>query len=366
MTKSDICVLLNGWGGFGGTGIIDCLRDNPEGRKIKIVSTGLFPVPVMEFKSDLFHILPRGDSPEYIASLLDLCKKEGVDVVLPGSSPEIMTISQNMKKLKSEGLCIALDEYKNIGAFFDKGRTYDLLQNKGIDVPEFVRVEEAEDLLPAVEHLGYPDKVVCFKPFSYHKSGSSRGFRVLRKSNTLFGTVLGGHTSEIDYDSVRRLSESGQRLDVIVMEYLSGPEFSAYALSKRGKMLYCVPNLRNKAIDNRTFEATTVVDSRIWEMCEKIVRMFDLSYNTNIQMRESEDGSLKIVEVNPRMGGSIILPKAAGINLPYFSVKQALGERIPSGEEYAKIMMARYIKETFGTDKRRFEITEHQLDQTDF
>lgn len=366
MAESDICILLNGWGGFGGTGIIDCLRDNPEGRKIRIVSTGIFHVPAMEFKSDRFHILPRGDSPEYIAHLLDLCKREKIDVVLPGSSPEIMAISQNMKRIESEGMCVALDSYENIGSFFDKSKAYDMLKEKGVVVPEFVRVERAQELLPALERLGYPDKVVCFKPFTYYKSGNARGFRVLRQSNTLFSTMLGEFANEIDYDSVRRLAESHQRLDVLAMEYLPGPEFSVYVLSERGKMLYCVPNLRKKTVGSYTFEASTVKDARIWDICEKIVKAFGLSYNTNIQMRESEDGILKIVEINPRMGGSIVLPKAAGINMPYLSIKQALGESIPYDKKHAEITMARYIKETFGDSEHRFEIAGPQLSQTDF
>lgn len=344
--KPDICVLLNGWGGLGGTGIMECIRHNPDQRKIKVVCADAAPKPVLGFKADVFSILPRGDHPSYMDSLMNLCHQEGVDVMLPGSGPEIVTISKHMDRIRSEGIAATVDEYDKLRPLMDKAGVYRALQDEGTYVPKFEHVADASSLLSAIRRIGYPKRPVCFKPSSYVNTGGSRGFRILRSSNDAM--TLTTSCSEIDYDSVSRLSEIKRHLDLLVMEYLPGREFSVYAISDNGKMMYCVPNLRENMIGPRTFGASTKdTNGEIVRICKSVLEKFQLSYNTNIQLKESEEGKLKLVEINPRMGGSIMLPAAAGINLPYMSIKMALGESIPLNLKQAHVRMVRYVKELF-------------------
>ena len=345
MDNPDICVLLNGWGGLGGTGIIECMRRNPDRRKVRVVCADASPKPVLSIKADGFFILPRGDHPSYMDSLVDLCQREGVDVMLPGSGPEIVAISRHLARIRSEGMAATVDEYDRIRPLMDKAEAYRALQDEDY-TPKFEHVADASSLLPAIHRMGYPEYPVCFKPSSYVASGGSRGFRVLRKSNDAMTPVVS--SDEIDYGSVSRMSETKKRLDLLVMEYLPGREFSTYTLSNHGKMVYCVPNLRECMVGPRTFEASTMpADDKITNICKSIVEKFGLSYNTNIQLKESVDGKLKLVEINPRMGGSIALPAAAGINLPYMAVKMALGEPVPQNLKQARIRMIRYVSELF-------------------
>lgn len=358
MVKSSVTVLLNGWGGFGGTGIVDCLRNNYEGRRIKIVCADMSCKPALEYKADSFHILPRGNSREYITKLLKLCQEEDVEVILPGSNLEIINISRNISRITSAGVHVALDDYERMQPLLSKAKTYEILKNNGVDVPAFVHVKNTSQLVDAVKQIGYPQYPVCFKPSSYTASGGARGFRILRRSSTTFDIAF-GLTNEIDYESLLRISRTRRRLDMLVMEYLPGQEFSTYVFSDAGKMMYCVPNIRERMIQQYSFDASTVnVEPRIAALCRNIVRIFGLSYNTNIQLKISRTGRLKVVELNPRMGGSIVLPMAAGINLPYLAVKMALGETIPAKMQYRQVRMVRYIRELFTDKNGSFEISQ--------
>ena len=359
MGESGTSVLLNGWGGLGGTGIVDSLRHNTDGRALRIVCADIEHRPALEYAADAFSILPHGDDPAYVDALLRLCRREGIDVILPGSSPEIRAISKNVERIRAGGVRVALDDYARIRPMMSKAQTYRTLRNGGIPVPDFAHVTDASQILPAVADMGYPDRPVCFKPSSYESSGGARGFRVLRRTNTPFTAIFGESAAEIDYDSVRRLSGTKERLDLLVMEYLPGPEFSVYVLADKGQMLYCVPNLRERMVGVHTFEASTVpADSGIRGICERIVGELGLSYNVNIQLKASESGELKLVEINPRMGGSIILPVAAGINLPYMAVKMALGERVRRDATYSKIRMVRRVSEMFADSDGMWEISQ--------
>ena len=90
------------------------------------------------------------------------------------------------------------------------------------------------------------------------------------------------------------------------------------------------------------------------KFCPKFVLKLD--YNVNIQFKNSKNGQAKLIEVNPRIGGTIVLPAVSGINLPYFAVKQSLGEKIPLKKQIKKTKMIRYWKELYIQGSKSFEI----------
>ena len=50
----------------------------------------------------------------------------------------------------------------------------------------------------------------------------------------------------------------------------------------------------------------------------------------NDKIKNSKNNIPKLIEINPRIGGTIILPSVSGINLPYLAIKQCLNEKIPT------------------------------------
>ena len=54
-----ISVLLTSTGGFGATSYIDCLKNNYENRKVRVVCSDVVDQPIMHYKADSFHLLPK-------------------------------------------------------------------------------------------------------------------------------------------------------------------------------------------------------------------------------------------------------------------------------------------------------------------
>ena len=52
-------------------------------------------------------------------------------------------------------------------------------------------------------------------------------------------------------------------IDLLVMEYLPGDEFSTYVFADKGKMIYCVSNLRQKLDRYYSFEAKIQKNKKI-------------------------------------------------------------------------------------------------------
>ncbi len=357
MRKKTISVLLNGWGGFAGTSIIDCLKNNFENRNVKVICTDIEQKPLLQHKADDFYILPKGNSKNYVKSLLNLCKKEQIDVIMPGSAPEIYTVSKNLNLLISKNIFPTVSDFASIKKTLDKVKTYQTLQKFNIPTPKFFRVKNKKQFLNALKSLGYPTNPICFKPSPYVLSGGARGFRILRKENTLEKIILHQKpgSSEIDYQTALNFVKNTPKLDLLVMEYLPGKEYSVYVFADKGHMLYCIPNLRERLQQFYSFEASTQKNKMIKSICRRIIEALNLDYNINIQLKLSKNGKPKVVEINPRMGGSIVLPCVAGINLPYLAVKHALKEKIPKQQNFHKAKMIRYWKEFFIVKKNTFE-----------
>lgn len=351
----EISVLLTASGAPSSTSYIDCLKNNYEQRKVNVVSTDIVDQPIMHYKADNFHLLPKGNSKKYIESLIKLCKKENISVVLPCSDSEVFTISKNLDLLKSKKIIVAVSGFDTIKKIMDKFSVFQLLKEHKIPQPRSVLVHNRKEFDKALELLGFPKKPVSFKPSKYTSSGGGRGFRILRSNNSIQDIILNQKPGsiEIDYETASKLFQN-ENLDLIVMEYLPGHEYSVHILAKNGKMLYCVPFQKKRAIHGHSLESVVKANDECVAICKKIIKIFNFDFNVNVQFKLTRQGKPKLVEINPRIGGGISLPTAAGVNLPYLSVKLALGENLPPKKIIYKTTMIRYWKELFVRNSREY------------
>jgi len=74
--KNKISVLITASGSLAATSLIDCLKNNDEKRTVRVVCTDVYEQPILHYKADSFHLLPKGNSKNYIKSLINICKKE--------------------------------------------------------------------------------------------------------------------------------------------------------------------------------------------------------------------------------------------------------------------------------------------------
>jgi carbamoylphosphate synthase large subunit len=78
----------------------------------------------------------------------------------------------------------------------------------------------------------------------------------------------------------------------------------------------------------------------ILESCHMLAEEEALNAIFNAQFRLSADGTLKLLEVNPRMSGGIAMSCMAGPNLPYLAVLDAF-EGVNDGQITATNVGAR-------------------------
>jgi carbamoyl-phosphate synthase large subunit len=352
MPLRDLKVVLTACGAPGAPGIIKSLRKNGE-RAVSIVGTDMNPEAVGFALVDGHRVVPSGSDPRFIGAMVRLCEEEKPDAIVPLATYELGPFSKNLHKFSSLKVSMAISPFESLEIANNKARLYEFFSRKKVPVPGFTVVRDATSLENAAKRLGYPNEPVCFKPAV---SKGSRGFRVViddsDRTSKFFETKP--DSTETDLDGlVSALSANREFPESLVMEYLPGKEYSVDLLADRGDTLICIPRFRKETRQGISFRAVTEKNEKVIEASRKIVKGLSLHGNIGIQMRESADGVPKLLEINPRLQGSVVLCTAAGVNLPYLGLKLAMGEKLALPEVRWGVGMSRHWEEVFYDESGR-------------
>jgi len=317
----DLTVIVTACGAPGGPGIIKTLRQVKE-RNIRIVGTDANPTASGLLLSDEAYVVPQGQSKSYIPAMSKLAKKTRADVILPLSSMELLPLSKNRKAFGD--IKVVVNKEPPLEIALNKKKCYEYLKGRGIPIPDYIVVHDYEEFVEAVHSLGYPKKAVCFKP---SVSKGQRGFRILREDVDLRKLLLETKPDNTitTLESISNILSKGFG-ELLVMEYLAGPEYSVDSLVKNGKSLVVIPRRRVETKLGISSVGVVEKNDEVIDVVRKINRAFKFDYNINVQLKYSTDGAPKLVEINPRVSGTICLSAAAGPNLPYLAIKLSLEE----------------------------------------
>lgn len=341
-----IKVILTCAGGLESVGKIESLKSVKE-RKVTVIGTDMDKDTPGSHVADKFYIVPSGDSPDYIDAMLEIAKKESVDVILPASQNEIISLSKDRKLFEKIGTAVACSNHESIVVASDKGMLYEFLRKRGLPHPEFYNVNSIDMLKRAVAKLGYPAKQVVMKP---RLTSGSRGFRIIKNDIDEKELMLEHKPADNVYarlPEVERILGSGKFPSLVVSEYLPGKEYSIDVLARNGESLIIVPRVRDKVMQGISIAGTVEKNDDVEAVVRPIVKAFGFDYNINVQLKGSEDGRLLPYEINPRISGTIAAAASAGANLIYFGAKLALGEEIPKVKIKYSTKMIRYWKEMY-------------------
>ncbi len=340
-----INILMTGAGAPGAAGILSCLQKEPA---FRVTGADANPVAVGKWLSKDFETIPFANNPSFPDAILSLCRKRDIHIVLPLVTRELIPLAQHAKEFELAGAKLPISPASSLEIANNKSRLYEFLQWRGIAVPEFRVAETIDQFKTAVAELGYPGKTVCFKP---SVSNGSRGFRIISEQmNEL--DLLFNHKPAATYlrftEAVRILS-SGLFPELLISEYLPGEEYSVDCLANKGEAVLIVPRLRKRMINGISVEGEFVKEETIVDYCREIIKELQLHGNIGIQVKGSAAGGFLVLEINPRMQGTISAGLGAGINLPVLAVKQELGLPITPAEMEVKwgTKFSRYWQEVF-------------------
>ena len=310
-----LTVLVSASGAPGTAALLQALRENGE-RTVRLVGTDMSERAIGRHVCDAFHVVPPGSDPGFADAVLEICRREDVDVVLPQSSFDLLGLAE--AKERFEGIAVMVSSPDAVRRSNDKAESYAMLETIGVKAPAWRGAAGSGPVAAAARELGYPHRDVCFKPIF---SSGSRGFRVLSASADRREQLL---TSRPGVAAAMRLEELVELLpeeggpELLVMELATGGERTIDGIAHEGRIALGHPKTREAMRAGLAMYFETLDDPGLMEIAARIVAELRLDHFFNIQLVGEH-----VIEINPRIS-TIVYQE--DLNLPYLGVKHALGE----------------------------------------
>jgi len=213
----------------------------------------------------------------------------------------------------------------------DKRLTYELAESAGLPFP---RTWSAASTSEAAElDVDFP---VIVKPAireEFNRLTAAKAWRV------------------DDRDALRdRFAEAAELLDpelLLVQEVVPGDQnFSYAALCRRGEPLAQVVARRTRQYPPDFGRASTFVETidepEVAALGERCLAAIEFDGLAEVEFkRDSRDGKLKLLDVNPRVWGWHSLCQRAGVDFPYLAYRLARGESVPAATAAAGVRWLR-------------------------
>lgn len=249
----------------------------------KIVATDSSYLSPGFFMCEANEVIPEADNHYFIDRLKEIVEKYGVNLLLPTSGFDIYPYSEFKEQLIQRGAFPVVSDMDSLVTCRDKMLTYERLKSK-FDLP-FTTMDPSEiDSFP-----------IMAKP-RYGKGSRD----IMRLDNT---------------DDIRYITSKMK--DLIFQEFLPGTEYTIDVLSDLEKRaLMAVPRIRIQTKAGISTKGRILKNRNIEEECKQIANFIGIKGPCCIQMKEDVNGVVKLVEINPRMGGGTIFTTLAGANFP--------------------------------------------------
>lgn len=322
-------VLVTGAGG--GVGISIIKASKRAGYKIVPIDMNPLSAGLILVKSKSY-LVPSANSPDYLRSLIDVCRREKVDTLIPGSDPELAVIARGRNLIEEEAdvkVVVGSVEAVNIGR--SKFLTQSFLCDNGFNYAYSAKKEGLHDM---VDRFGFP---LVVKP----ESGSG--------SNYMFYAET---LEELEF-YVKLIDRKG--LEPIIQEHLGSKdeEYTTGVMFGAEKQFLGSITLKRQLKKGSSYKAWSDDFPEVKHEMEKIGKALDTAGPLNLQCRMTSRGPV-VFEINPRFSGTTAVRAWLGFNDVKMVVDNYLHGTIPRETSYRrKWVMMRYLEEVY----TRYETT---------
>lgn len=312
---SPVRILVTGAGGPAAVSFLRSLVDQP---------VELFAVDIDPYAAGLHLVpdgrralVPRGDDPSFAEAVVERCAAWGIDLLVPTVECELEPITAAQARLSALGVVTLVQPSAVLAATLDK----------------WALVDRCRDVVPL------PATTVLLRG----DQGRSMRFPVIVKPRRGSGSQ-GVHLVP-DAEALASFPTDGS---LLVQEHLPGPEFSVDVLVRRdGTVVSTVPRERLKVDSGVAVTARTLRHPELEQLTARLARQLGVRGVVNVQWRFDGSGRPRLLEVNPRLPGTMPLTVASGVHMPAWLVAEALGVEVPAHLPFEEVAVVRHWDEHF-------------------
>jgi carbamoyl-phosphate synthase large subunit len=268
------------------------------GIKGRIIAIDAMPHSPAGQLADAYYVVPPCTDSGFVAEVLDLCKREDVNLIVPTIDPELPVYARAKNEFSKKGTHVVISSAETVAICSDKVQTHSWLVSQGFPTP---RQATPEVVLGNPQE--WPSRLIL-KP----KNGSaSIGIRVVTTINEL---------------------EAYRADGLVVQELVSGAEHTINVfVDREGHCRCAVPHLRMEVRAGEVSKGCTVKDQRLIGLASKIAETLPGAYGAlNVQCFLTPSGDLQIIEMNARFGGGYPLAHHAGAHMTTWLLEEAMGD----------------------------------------
>lgn len=138
---------------------------------------------------------------------------------------------------------------------------------------------------------------------------------------------------------------------LLILEYLPGKEYTVDCFTDRhGELRISLARVRQRISNGISVNSTTVSDPRFKQLAEKINQTLELRGAWFFQVKESKQQELVLMEVAPRIAGTMGLTRCKGFNLPLLSLFDALEYDLAIMENEYELTVDRALHGRYSSD----------------
>ncbi len=260
-------------------------------KEVSLFGAGLDISNPARFVYPAYHVLPSINDPGWVDALIQLCQLLHIDYIFPAYDDVVVALSRDAGRVPAK---VISSPYRVCEITRSKLQTYRLLDGV-VNVPRLYASDE--------EVTSYP---VFVKP--------DRG-------QGSFGIAR--------VDNKKELVAALQSIqDPIICEYLPGEEYTIDCFSDRERgVLFAGARSRQRTRNGISVNTLTLDLPGATEMAQLIWSELGMCGAWFFQLKRAMDGRLVLLEIAPRIAGSMAAHRVVGINFPLLSIFEA--ERLP-------------------------------------
>lgn len=246
--------------------------------------------------------VPRCSDPKFIPSMLELCRREEVKLVVPTIDPELPLYASHRREFEDIGTTVAVSARETVDIAADKAETHRWLLEHGF---------------PALWQAA-PEDVMA--------NSSRWQFPVILKPRC--GSASIGVQKIWSLSQLERVGRGEPGL--LVEEFAQGEEHTINVyVNRSGKCLCAIPHRRVEVRSGEVSKGITRKHAGMIDLAHRIAEALPGAWGAlNIQCFLSEDGRIQVTEMNARFGGGYPLAHQAGSDFPTWLLREALGQPV--------------------------------------
>ena len=291
-----------------GVGVIRALRDSEEfqGEIVGLAYDPLDPGAFMDGVADHAYLMPYPSegAPAMLQRIKEIHEKTPIDVILPTLDSELNTYLKMERDLEGLGIRMFLPSEDGL-KLRSKARFAGLNETLGISVPRGKAVVDSMSIYRLEEEFKFP---------------------VMVKGQFYEAYIA---YSPIEAEAIFRRLSSKWGLPIIIQEYIAGEEYDVVAVGDgKGELIGAVPIRKMQLTDKgKAWGGVTIDDPEMNTFVKDVIAKLQWRGPCELEiMKSSADGKYYLLEINPRFPAWCYLAVGAGQNLPWATVRLAMGE----------------------------------------